>query len=289
MTPEQRLQEWRWPLREHSRFILVNGHRWHYQRLGTGPTLLLLHGTGAASHSWAPLMPLLAEHFDVIAVDLPGHGLSEAAATEGMSLPGMASGVCNLLKAIDSTPVLAAGHSAGAAILAAMCLDQQLSPRAVISVNGAMLALPGMTGMFFSGSARLLAAIPQVPSWLSGLGGRHAFMTRMLDGTGSCPDPDMIERYRQLVGYPPHVAATLTMMAQWDLVSLERRLPALQTKVHLMACAADRTVPPQQSAKLHAMLADSTLLTLPNLGHLGHEEAPDLFADVFIDMAATLT
>ena len=78
-----------WPNRTASRYVEAGGLRWHVQSLGdTGPVILLLHGTGAATHSWAGLAPLLATRFRVVAPDLPGHGFSGAAVGAGMSLPG---------------------------------------------------------------------------------------------------------------------------------------------------------------------------------------------------------
>ena len=51
-----------WPNRAASRYVDAGGLRWHVQSLGdAGPDLLLLHGTGAATHSWAGLAPLLSE------------------------------------------------------------------------------------------------------------------------------------------------------------------------------------------------------------------------------------
>ena len=38
---------------EYSRFLRVDGVDWHVQTRGTGPALLLIHGTGASSHTWA--------------------------------------------------------------------------------------------------------------------------------------------------------------------------------------------------------------------------------------------
>ena len=63
-----------WPHAEISRFHQVGGLRWHVQQMGEGPPILLIHGTGASTHSWRDLAPLLAERFTVIAADLPGHG-----------------------------------------------------------------------------------------------------------------------------------------------------------------------------------------------------------------------
>jgi pimeloyl-ACP methyl ester carboxylesterase len=45
-----------------------------YDRNGSGDPLLLVHGLGSARTTWLPLLPALAARYDVIAVDLPGHG-----------------------------------------------------------------------------------------------------------------------------------------------------------------------------------------------------------------------
>ncbi|MFN5717015.1 MAG: alpha/beta fold hydrolase, partial [Bradyrhizobium sp.] len=65
-----------WPNRNASVFVEAAGIRWHVQRMGEGPSLLLIHGTGAATHSWRDMLPLLARHFSVVAPDLPGHGFT---------------------------------------------------------------------------------------------------------------------------------------------------------------------------------------------------------------------
>ncbi len=85
-----------WPNREASRFVTAGGLTWHVQEAGEGPVLLLVHGTGAATHSWRGLMPLLARDFRVIAPDLPGHGFTDPLRTP--SLPRMARALAELLR-----------------------------------------------------------------------------------------------------------------------------------------------------------------------------------------------
>jgi pimeloyl-ACP methyl ester carboxylesterase len=48
-----------------------------HSRSGSGEPLVLLHALGLSRKSWAPVIPALAERFDVVAVDLPGCGESE--------------------------------------------------------------------------------------------------------------------------------------------------------------------------------------------------------------------
>src|SRR5689334_1861175 len=113
-----------WPHREASRFIEAAGLRWHVQIMGQGPVALLLHGTGASTHSFRDLAPLLARHFTVVIPDLPGHGFTATPETSaGFTLPQVSSGVAALLTTLGLRPVIALGHSAGAAIAIRMALD----------------------------------------------------------------------------------------------------------------------------------------------------------------------
>lgn len=58
-------------------FLTVDGRLVHYRRLGRGPALVLLHGSPNSSLSLIPLMQVLSERFDCIALDTPGNGLSD--------------------------------------------------------------------------------------------------------------------------------------------------------------------------------------------------------------------
>jgi magnesium chelatase accessory protein len=271
-----------WPNRDASQFVQAGGLRWHVQKTGTGPTIFLLHGTGAATHSWRALLPLLAKQFTVIAPDLPGHGFSEALPSPQMSLPGMARAAADLLRALKVAPAMVVGHSAGAAILAQMCLDAQIAPRVLVSLNGAMLPLRGIPGVVFSPVAKLMAATSFVPRIFAWRAQDPAAIARLISSTGSKLDREGTIFYTQLIRDPGHVAATLDMMAQWDLIPLERNLPQLQTSLSLVVGANDLTVAPSEANRVRALLPAAQIITLPGLGHLAHEEQPAEVAKIII-------
>ncbi len=271
----------------------AGGLKWHVQQAGAGPALLLLHGTGAATHSWRDLLPRLAEKFAVIAADLPGHGFSKALPAAQMSLPGMARAAGDLLRALKVEPQLVVGHSAGAAILARMCLDAQIKPRALVSLNGAMLPLRGMAGMVFPPAARLMAATSLVPRLFSWRAQDPNAIARLISSTGSKLDQAGAELYARLIRDQDHVAATLNMMAQWDLVPLERNLPQLKTSLALIVGSNDLTVSPNEANRVKALVPDAKIMALAGLGHLAHEEQPDeiakLITRIFEDHAPAVT
>ncbi len=263
-----------WPNRQHSRFIRAGGIRWHVQVAGQGPALLLLHGTGAATHSWRDLLPLLAETYTVIAPDLPGHGFTDQPPTEGMTLPGMAQGVGALLAQLGLQPVYAAGHSAGAAILAQMCLEKLIAPRALISLNGALLPFKHAVSPLIAPLAKLFARSPLVPFIFSMHAADPRVVDRLLRGTGSVIDADGAKFYARLAARSGHAGAALAMMANWDLPALQPRLPTLKTPVLLVAGGNDRSIPPEDAARLARLLPNAQIKKLDGLGHLAHEEQP---------------
>ncbi|TNF56789.1 MAG: alpha/beta fold hydrolase [Gammaproteobacteria bacterium] len=269
-----------WPNREASRFDLAEGLRWHLQVMGQGPRLLLVHGTGAATHSWGGLVPLLAERFEVLAPDLPGHGFTASPSGTALSLPWMAHALGGLLRRLGKAPDLVVGHSAGAAILARMCLDGLIAPRALISLNGALLPLRGMPGHFFSPAAKLAAATPLLPRFFAWRAASPGAVERLVESTGSSLDARGIELYRRLVSCPGHVGAALNMMANWDLAPLQRDLSHLKTPLYLVVGDRDWTVPPTDAQRVRQLVPQAQVITLPRLGHLAHEERPREVADL---------
>jgi len=263
-----------WPNRACSRFVSAGGLRWHVQTMGRGPALLLLHGTGAATHSWRDLAPWLAQDFTVVAPDLPGHGFTGMPPASGLSLPGMASALAALLRVMNVTPRLAAGHSAGAAILARMCLDGTIAPAGLVSLNGAFLPFAGPPAQIFSPLAKLLARLPVVPQLFAWRATDRRVVERLLRGTGSSIGPQGTELYARLIRRPSHAAAALGMMANWDLRSMQRELPRLKPPLLLIVGTNDHTIRPVEAKRVRLLVPGATLAELPGLGHLAHEERP---------------
>jgi magnesium chelatase accessory protein len=265
-----------WPNRAFSRFVSAGGLRWHVQMMGEGPVVLLMHGTGASTHSFRKLAPLLAPHSSIVAADLPGHGFTDAPSSSvGYSLPGVAHGLAALLQVLNLKPALAVGHSAGAAVAVRMTLDSSITPAAVISLNGALLPFPGPAHDLFGPVARLLASSSLSARAFSLLAGSRPSVERVLRSTGSRIDPEGVRLYARLAGNPGHVHAALALMANWDLRPLARDLPHLSSRLILLTGSQDGMVPPAESYRVRALVRKAELVSLHGLGHLAHEERPD--------------
>ena len=300
MSPRQALN-WdtdgrHWPLRQLSSFIETPRLRWHVQ-IAQHPdpqakSILLLHGTGASTHSWRHLVPLLRDHYTVTAIDFPGHGFTSMPQDSDIatlfSIQGMAAGVAELLAQMQFKPDIVVGHSAGAAVACMLTLDGHLKPQRLVSLNGALLPLDGVAGQVFSPLAKVLTKAPWMPELFSWQAARASVLNKLLEGTGSKLDTEGTQLYRTLISNPSHAQAALHMMAHWDLHTFWERLRTLQDPLTLIVGSQDWIVPPSVAYRVAESLPhlrSQDIISLLNLGHLAHEEQAQWVADVICPMS----
>jgi magnesium chelatase accessory protein len=185
---------------------------------------------------------------------------------------------------LNFSPDLVAGHSAGAAILIRMSLDGLIGPRAIIAFNGALRPIRGAA--LFSPLAKLLFRNPFAPRLFARRADDPAATRRLLQGTGSHIDECGIDLYARLFRRPGHVAATLGMMAGWDLAALDADIARLAMPLVLVTGANDRAVPPAEADALARRLPLARRVALAHGGHLLHEEEPALAAVIIRDAYA---
>jgi haloacetate dehalogenase len=102
---------------------VVDGLRMHYERAGSGPPVVLLHGWPQTSHCWRYVMPRLAERHTVIAPDLRGYGLTDKPA-DGYDKRTMAADVSGLVRTLGFDRVSVVGHDRGARVAHRWALDR---------------------------------------------------------------------------------------------------------------------------------------------------------------------
>lgn len=276
-----------WPNVAASRIIAAKPHRWHVQIIGDGPDLLLLHGAGASSHSWAALIPDLARDHRVIALDLPGHGWTRS--PKGRARLGdVARDIAALCQQEGWQPERVIGHSAGGAISLELARQGLISPCRLVIINGALENFQGTAGWLFPVMAKLLALNP-FTGLLIAQGGRSISQVRAILGSaGTELDEAGLARYAHLIGRRAHVDGTLAMMAQWSLDALNAALPSITIPTLFIHGENDAAVPLRVAQRAVQIMPAAQLITLPGIGHLAHEEAPGLVASHirgFVDAA----
>ncbi|HEX8868912.1 MAG TPA: alpha/beta hydrolase [Lentzea sp.] len=93
----------------------VDGVRMHYVTGGSGTPVVLVHGWPQTWYGWWPIMPALAEHHTVYAIDLPGLGDSTGTPTD-FTKATLARYVHSLTQKLDLDNPAIIGHDLGAAV-----------------------------------------------------------------------------------------------------------------------------------------------------------------------------
>lgn len=139
--------------------VRVNGSSVHYVRGGRGPVVILIHGFPEDWAEYQAIMPRLAQHFTVVAVDLPGLGRS-APPRGGYDAFNLAGQIQGLAQALNLDRPYVVGHDLGGHVSYAYVR------RFPESIRGAMILdvpVPGLAGSEQAGSGLWHVGFMQTP------------------------------------------------------------------------------------------------------------------------------
>jgi magnesium chelatase accessory protein len=276
-----------WPHADCSSFIIAAGLRWHVQRAGRGPTIVLLHGTAGATHTWRALWPLLTSWADVVACDLPGHGFTTGATPEQLSLTGMADAVGALFRALNLRPAVGVGHSAGAAVLLQLASSREVTPQSIIGVNSALVSINALGQMLLPFS-RALFDVDGVRSAVAALLRNGTVARTLLRSTGTALDAVQEARYVSMLTDDDRVGAVLRMMARWDLPALADTFPSISLPVTLVHSSNEPWVDFAELLDVTRALPQRIVIDLAPAGHLIPDEKPQRLAEIVASTFAAL-
>ncbi len=264
-----------WPQRQHSRSLRLGAIDWHVQVAGSGPTVLLLHGTGGSAHSWAALLPALAAQATVVVPDLPGHGFTTGATLADLTLPRIAQHLLALLAALKlPAPALVAGHSAGAALALRLALDGPGPAPRVLGFAPSLVAPPEAYTRWLAPLVNPVATAGPVARLMARVASPSGLIDLLLGSTGSTLSPEQRAPYKRLFADRAHVQGAVGFMAAADLPALNADCSRLRSPVAMVLGARDRWIPERllrPVIKRHLPRAD--VQAWPG-GHLVHEEDP---------------
>jgi 3-oxoadipate enol-lactonase len=241
----------------------------HFTVLGSGPTVLMLHGIGGGHLSFAPQVETLASSgYRAVAWDMPGYGHS--APIEPYTFKGLAESCVRLIESLQCESVALVGHSMGGMVA------QEVIARRPDLVN--KLVLAGTSPSFGKPDGEWQSRFVSERTAPLDAGKTMAQLAEVLVpkmiGPGSLPEGVRLATH--CMGMVPPATYRRALEA---LVTFDRRavLERISVPTLLIAGEHDRNAPPAVMKKMAASIPRGTYIEMPGIGHLQNLEAPDEF------------
>ena len=252
--------------------ITLGGMRIHVR--DTGPreaqAVVLLHGFGSSLHTWEPWAEALSANRRVVRIDLPGAGLSDPDPDRNYRTGHEVALLVALLDALSIGQADLVGHSMGGKLAWAMAAAHPDRVRRLVLVSPDGYPPPGAT----------LGKEPDVSVMLKAM--RFALPRSMLRANLAIAyadparfDDATLERYWDLMRAPGVRDAMIARLEQAVPEDPEPALARITAPVLLLWGDKDAMIPISNAEDYRRVLKDVTLVTLPDLGHVPHEEAPE--------------
>ncbi len=234
-------------------FVQAQGLATWYEKVGHGPTLVLLHGWANSWEAWLPLIPFLCDHYTLILPDLPGCGKT-AVPSEGWTTKQHADWFTEFLQCIEKKPIGYIGHSYGGKILLEYCSRVSVKEKLVlIDASG----IPNR----LSPKAQLLSLLAQITpgvlkNTLSGGMRKKIYHTIGVDTDDA--------------GANVFQHQTLRLILPEDYT---QRAKTISNKTLLIWGSQDTATPLWQASVLEKHIPQSELVVF-HTGHFPHQEQP---------------
>jgi pimeloyl-ACP methyl ester carboxylesterase len=240
-----------------------------FERTGSGPPLVLVHGTTGTGKRWAPVVPLLSQRFTLHCVDRVGRG--ESGEHPSYSFEREFEDLAAVMDSIGE-PVSLLGHSFGA-----ICsLEASLRTNRIckLVLYEPPMPTPGVE-IFPPGSIERMQELLDA-------GDREAVLTVFFREVNGMP-PTEFDKFRASPMWPARVALAHTLPREMRAVEGYRFEPqrfAAMNVPTLLLLGSDS--PPYFGAAIRAIeqaLPDARTRVLPGQRHVAMDTAPQLFAD----------
>ena len=243
-----------------------------YTRQGQGEPLLLLHGLGSERRAWRPVLDLLAQHYDVINVDLPGFGTSPPL-PHPPSPQALAQAVAGLLDRLALRDAHVVGNSLGGWV--ALELGRLGRARSIVALSPAGFG-EGLEKHAAVAYLRVLrVATPWLPrAWLNQAWVRKLAMRRLFGRPEQVPLEDVLSALDAFTGAPGFAA---TVAAAVAAVRFEGTIAC---PVTIAWGERDLLLPVHQAERAVQRLPGARLVRMPGLGHAPMWDDPQLVTAV---------
>lgn len=265
--------------------VTVNGARLFYEPVGTESNypLIVLHGGPGLDHTeMTPWMDSLSDTFRLIYVDQRGQGRSERVDPATLTLSLFAADVSGLASALGLREYALLGHSYGAFVALTHAIERGDASHYIISHGTASFKKTGPEVEANLANFEPIELREQVTqSWAMEPNAKiqedMALIMRMqMPFHFASVESEAYRRYMSepdRAVYSPEVLA-YTATHEYE-IEYEDQLGKIQRPTLIFSGEFDRTCTPRAARDLHAGIAGSELVILPNVGHMSYIEDPD--------------
>lgn len=255
-----------------------------YYRGGSGEPLLLIHGIGSCWQVWEPVIPALEERHDVIALDIPGYGLSEPVEGEP-TVFALGDAIEEFLDSLRLEKVHVVGNSMGGALTAGLCTRGRALSGVALSPGGLATQKENrysftLLRLFRDGAKRLAPVADQVTATAAG--------RQMAFGLSSTRpwriDPANGAHQIRMMATSPSFDATLAWVLREHPMPPD--LPTMTCPFTVAWGTRDLIVPPRQGPRWERVVPGARLIPLRGLGHVPMSDDPALVAEVILETTA---
>lgn len=241
---------------------VATGGRAH---LDSAPYVLFLHGSGQSHLTWVLQTRYFAyEGYNIIAPDLPGHGLSGGAPLT--TIDQMADWAAGLLDTLKVAKAAVVGHSQGCLIALELASRHSGLVDRVCLIAGAA-AIPVNDYLINSAASKPDAAIAMMTGWGHGQTGHFHDNTQ--------PGFSHLGFGRALMAANQQDALHADLVACNAYDKGAEAAAAVTQPCHLILAGADKMTPVKQGRKLAQLVSQATVTEIPGAGHMLPSEHPD--------------
>jgi pimeloyl-ACP methyl ester carboxylesterase len=261
-----------WHLRERTR---LSGGVVAHDRLGSGPALVLVHGTPSWSYLWRRVAPILADDFAVYIFDLLGYGDSEKGDGLDVSIAAQGRMLTELLDLWGVDRPLIAGHDVGGAI---MLRAHLVEGRAVerIALIDSVVFNPWLTPTTQHIRAHL-ETYQTMPVHIY----EQVVRAHLRTAVHRELDEETLAGYMEPWSGAAGQAAyfhKIALFEEADTAALDALLGQIKVPALIVWGANDGWIAPSVADRLHRAIPGSRLSLIPDAGHFCTEDAPDAVA-----------
>lgn len=246
------------------------------------PFLVLLHGLGDEADTWRYLVAPLAEHFRVVAPDLPGFGRSDKP-QRPYTVSFLRDSVLRLLDHLGAEQAALGGNSLGGALAQLLALDHPRRVRQLVLIDGGLLIKEQHLSL-----RGLLFLVPLLGEWLykrlrADPDKAYDTLRPYYANLDGLPEKERAFLYRRVnrrvwsEGQRRAYLSALRQTARWQVGQrgkLPQRLAQLKTPTLIVWGEEDHILPLTNAQALVAAQPEAELVTVPEAGHLPQQERP---------------